>query len=178
MTFLAEKLPHLALEALDQLHVSDTITRNELFYLNLLEESRQKPETKKARTPLETAVINRQFNVLMHPVMHRLIEVKWQQYGKFGTFLDLIVNVLYAILFTVFAVGTPGEGRELYSPAKSKSWRVLIGIVLMVVTAYQMYLQIRSKRRIHAAKNSRQTVKAPLVEQWCNNTLSMAEQCS
>jgi hypothetical protein len=145
MTVLTEKLPNLAVEALDQLHVSDTITRRELFYLNLLEESRLRKETKKARTPLETAVIGRQFDVLMHPVMQRLVAIKWDQYGKFGTILDLCVNLVYAILFTVFAVGTPAVGEDLYLPLSDKGWRLFLGIVLILITTYMMYLQVRSE---------------------------------
>ena len=145
MTVLTEKLPSLAVESLDQLHVSDTITRRELFYLNLLEESRLKKETRKARTPLETAVVGRQFDVLMHPVMQRLIAVKWDQYGKFGTILDLIVNLVYATLFTVFAVETPAVGKDLYLPLNDKAWRIFLGLVLILINIYMMILQVRSK---------------------------------
>ena len=145
ITVLIEKLPFLAVEALDQLHVSDTITRRELFYLNLLEESRLKKETKKARTPLETAVIGRQFDVLMHPVMQRLVAIKWSEYGKFGTILDLVINLVYAVLFTVFAVETPAVGEDLYLPLSDKAWRLFLGLVLILINAYMMYLQVRSK---------------------------------
>ena len=131
------------MEALDQLHVSDTITRRNLFYLNFLEESRLKKETRKARTPLETAVIGRQFDVLMHPVMQRLVDMKWNQYGKYWTFLDLTVNLVYAILFTIFAVKTPNVGEELYLPLSDKAWRIFLGLVLILLNTYMMYLQVR-----------------------------------
>lgn len=145
ITVLIEKLPSLAVEALDQLHISDTITRRELYYLNLLEESRLKKETRKARTPLETAVIARQFDVLMHPVMQRLVALKWNQYGKFGTILDLVINLVYAILFTVFAVETPAVGQELYLPLRDKAWRLFLGLVLILINAYMMFLQVKSE---------------------------------
>lgn len=145
MTVLIEKLPSLAVEALDQLHVSDTITRRELFYLNLLEESRLKKETRSARTPMETAVISRQFDVLMHPVMQRLVTLKWNQYGKVGTILDLMVNLVYAILFTVFAVRTPAVGKDLYLPLSVKAWRIVLGLILILINIYMTYLQIRSE---------------------------------
>jgi hypothetical protein len=145
MTVLTEKLPSLAVESLDQLHVTDNIRRRDLFYLNLLEECRLKKETRKARTPLETAVVGRQFDVLMHPVMQRLIVVKWDQYGKFCTILDLAVNVVYAILFTTFAVETPAVGKDLYLPLSDKAWRIVLGLLLILINAYMMFLQIRSE---------------------------------
>ncbi|XP_028402736.1 uncharacterized protein LOC114525550 isoform X2 [Dendronephthya gigantea] len=144
MTVLTEKLPSLAVEALDQLRVSDTITRRELFYLNLLEESLLKKETRCARTPLETAVIARQFDVLMHPVMQRLVAIKWDQYGKVWTILELAMNLVYAILFTVFAVRTPAVGKDLYLPLSDKAWRIVLGLILILINIYQMYLQIKT----------------------------------
>ena len=54
---LIDRLPHLALEALNQLRTSNVITKTDSCYLQYLEASQQKVETKTTRTPLEIAVI-------------------------------------------------------------------------------------------------------------------------
>ena len=145
LSLLIEKIPEVALNAMDQFHSVDMINRKEFYFLNYLEGTKLKEEKTPARTPLEIAVQNERFDIIMHPVMQRLIAMKWQIYGKWGAVLDLVVNLVYTILWTVFAVTLSRHGRDLYFPITSNIWRVIIDIFLILLTLVEIRKQILSK---------------------------------
>ena len=60
LSLLIEKIPEVALIALDQLHTTDYINRREFYFLNHLEGAKLKEELQDtpARSPLEIAVQN------------------------------------------------------------------------------------------------------------------------
>ena len=145
LSLLIEKIPEVALDAMDQFHSVDTINRKEFYFLNYLEGTKLKEQKTPARTPLEIAVQNERYDIIMHPVMQRLIAVKWQMYGKWGANLDLIINLVYTVLWTVIAVTLPSYGRELYLPLAENSWRLIIGIFLILFTIVEIRKQIVSK---------------------------------
>ncbi|XP_028408521.1 uncharacterized protein LOC114531074 [Dendronephthya gigantea] len=142
LSLLIEKIPEVALDAMDQFHSVDTINRKEFYFLNYLESTKLKEEKTPARTPLEIAVQNERFDIIMHPVMQRLIGLKWQMYGKWGAILDLVINLVYAILWTVLAVTLPRIGQDLYWPLAEHSWRLVIGILLILFTIMEIRKQI------------------------------------
>ena len=145
LCLLIEKIPEVALKAMDQFHSADTINRKELYFLNYLEGTKLKEKKTPARTPLEIAVQNERYDIIMHPVMQRLIAVKWKMYGKWGAVMDLVLNLVYTILWTVLAVTLPMYGRDLYLPIEKKSWRLVIGILLVVFTVWEIRKQIIGK---------------------------------
>ena len=143
LTVLIDRLPHLALEALNQLHITDVITMKELYYINFLEASRLSVETKKTRTPLETAVVTRKYEVVSHPVMQRLIHNKWIHYGRTATVLDVCFYIVFNILWTAMSMLTPPTGKELYDPLSENVWRLLLLVVIGIMIIYQVGRQIR-----------------------------------
>ena len=145
LSLLIEKIPEVALSAMDQFHSVDTINRKEFYFLNYLERTRLKEEKTPARTPLEIAVQNERFDIIMHPVMQRLVGVKWQCYGKRGAVYDIVLNLIYTTLWTVLAVTLPKHGRDLYIPLGANSWRLIIGIFLILLTVVEIRKQILSK---------------------------------
>lgn len=145
LSVLIDRLPHLALEALDQLHTSDIITMKESYFLNFLEASRKKIETKKTRTPLETAVVTRKYEVVTHPVMQRLIENKWKQFGRASTILDLGFYIIFNVMWTAMSMTTPKNGRDLYHPLNENIWRIILLVLIGTTIVYQVCLQIRGK---------------------------------
>ena len=145
LSLLIEKIPEVALEALDQFHSSDSITRKNFYFLNYLEASNLKEERTPTRTPLEIAVQNQRFDILLHPVMQRLISVKWRMYGKWGAIQALVMNLVYTILWSVIGVSLPKTGREMYEPLKENVWRLLIGILLILLTLWEIKIQVMSK---------------------------------
>ena len=135
---LIDHLPNLALEALSQLHKRDPITMQDYYYLQHLESSRQNIETKSTRTPLETAVATRKYEVVTHPVMQRLITNKWVQYGRFSTIFDLLFHTIFGIMWTFVCLGTPRDGKDLYIPIEDHLWRVIIGLLVILLTVYDI----------------------------------------
>jgi hypothetical protein len=53
ISLLIERLPSVALKALDQFHLKDRINRKQFFYLNCLEPRREEDAPTRAKTPLE-----------------------------------------------------------------------------------------------------------------------------
>ena len=53
ISLLIERLPSVALKALDQFHLKDRINRKQFFYLNCLEPRREEDAPTQAKTPLE-----------------------------------------------------------------------------------------------------------------------------
>ena len=82
------------------------------------------------------------FDIIMHPVMRRLIAVKWNIYGKTGAILDLFLNLIYTILLTVEGVTMPKHGHELYLPVGENIWRFTIGGLLILFTLTETKRQI------------------------------------
>lgn len=142
---LINRLPNLALEALSQLHKSDVIRTEESYYLQYLEASRQKIETKATRTPLETAVTTSKYEVVTHPVMQRLIHNKWVQYGRRSTILDLVFHFIFAVVWTSISLGTPVKGKHLYNPLEKRIWRIVLGVIVLLLTAYDIGIHIYSE---------------------------------
>ena len=64
LSLLIEKVPEVALIALDQFHTTDYINRRDFYFLNYLEGAKLKCESEKtpARSPLEIAVQNKRFD--------------------------------------------------------------------------------------------------------------------
>jgi hypothetical protein len=195
--FLIDRLPNLALEALNQLHSTDIITMKEFYYLQFLEQSlpqdeetvdmaatqnespatgttpatentpgagkipsNEKPTvngktsetsakgktpvrtSSSVRTPLEMAVITRKFEVVTHPVMQRLIHNKWMQYGRLSTILDLLFHIVYGILWTTGCMSTPDTGKAIYEPFDARIWLKILGLILGIMTFYDIVGQI------------------------------------
>lgn len=145
LSVLIDRLPHLSLDALDQLHATDVITQKEFYYIHFLESSRIKLETKKARTPLETAVFTRKFEVVCHPVMQRFIDTKWIYFGRRTTILDLCFFTFFNVLWTAMSMLTPRTGKELYAPLIENAWRVSLLLIIVIMIIYQAISQARGR---------------------------------
>ena len=79
----------------------------------------------------------------MHPVMRRLISVKWKIYGKTGAILDLVLNLIYTILWTIEGVTMPKSGHELYLPVRDNIWRIAIDSFIILFTLMEIKQQIK-----------------------------------
>ena len=151
LALLIDKLPDVSVQALDQFHSVNSINRKEYFFLNYLEGNRLIDPKSPAYSALEVAVQNQEFDIILHPVMQRLIFIKWQKFGKFGATKDLVINLLYAVLWTVLAVSTPTHGDSFYIPLKANAWRLMISILVCLLTIDEIRKQLTGK---HSFKRS------------------------
>lgn len=144
LTLLAEKMPDIAVQALDQLHSTDNVNRKEYFSLNILEGTKiNEGRTTAARTPLEIAVQKRCFSIVMHPVVQQLINLKWEHYGKSGAICDLMLNLGYAMLWTILGLALHHRAKDMYLPFGSKGWLLGIVILMLIITGNEIRKQIR-----------------------------------
>ena len=180
LSLLIEKIPEVALEALDQFHSTDNINRKELYFLNYLEGKKLNDHKASARSPLEIAVQNERFDIILHPIMQRLITVKWQMYAKRSAVSDLVLNLLYTMIWTVIGVTIPRYGHELYFPLKDHIWRLVFAALVILLTLYEIKTQVQSKCPIslcvYTRKNAQPVVSccAAPCEQCC---AAPCEQC-
>ncbi|XP_028398325.1 transient receptor potential cation channel subfamily A member 1-like [Dendronephthya gigantea] len=148
LSLLIEKIPEVALIALDQFHTVDYINRREFYFLNYLEGAKLKEGLQEtpARSPLEIAVQNKRFGVIMHPVMRQLIAIKWKIYGKRGAIMDLALNLIYTILWTIEGVTMPKYCYELVYPVDDNIWRFIIDGFIILFTFWEIKKQIKETR--------------------------------
>lgn len=74
--------------------------------------------------------------------MKRLIDVKWQQFGRKGAIINLGLNLLYAIMWTVLAVTSTTDGQNLYLPWSENVWRLVVSIIVCLMTTDEIRRQI------------------------------------
>ena len=74
--------------------------------------------------------------------MKRLIDVKWQQFGRKGAVSNLSLNLLYALLWTIFAVMSPARGEEFYTPWSRNIWKLVIFGIVCLMTVDEIRRQI------------------------------------
>ena len=143
LSLLIRKMPHVALDAMEQMHSKDFTNRKQYFYLNYLEcmHLDKMPESW-AKAPLVEAVQHNQFELIMHPVFQRLINVKWEKFGKTGAWMSLILNIIFAILWTVLAVTQPLDASKHYTPLSSNWWRLFVEIVVILLTINEIRVQV------------------------------------
>lgn len=143
LTLLIERIPEVALVALNQLYNVNDLKRLELFSLNKLEAPRIKDGFENAaRAPLEVAVHNRRFAIIMHPVIQHLIDVKWENFGKRGAICDLMLNLIYVTLWSIISIVLSHSSHDMYQPMSSKGWRLAIVIAIIIVTVAEITRQI------------------------------------
>ena len=161
LSLLVIKMPDVAMFALNQLHSEDRINHKKYFFLNYLEGTRVVDGRSAARTPMEAAVVSESADIIMHPVMQRLIETKWEKFGKRWAWFDFFVNTMSAITWTIMGVTLPLDNVELYNPLQKTWWRMVLACVALLLTIYEILKQIittvRTKQSLTQWKNYRET---------------------
>lgn len=142
-----------AYKALDQFHSVDRIHRKQNFYLNFLETGDSKTS---APSPLQAASQSNCLELIMHPIFQRLIDVKWR-YFRLEAWLDILPNVLMAILYTILACSVPQDVKEFYSPLSKNWWKVVIEMVFLVITLNEIRKEVKEYYR--SKKQSRKFIK-------------------
>ncbi|XP_027131299.1 transient receptor potential channel pyrexia isoform X1 [Larimichthys crocea] len=160
MTALIGQMSPVARLALGQFHVTDKVTRQQYYYLNLLE-----PELCLPKTPLQEAVVNEptsplevvvqqgKLDLIMNPVFLKLIEIKWKLYGRLGAWLLLILNFLFNVSWTTVAISVSIHRDSLDRYVLPQDWwRVLLVVLALLLTLEEVLREVqdikRSKRKL------------------------------
>jgi len=75
-----------------------------------------------------------EFDIIMHPVMQRLIKEKWNQFGRFGAIIAAGIHFVYIMIWTFLAIfiardGKHYEGTDIY-------WRMPLELIGVLLTLY------------------------------------------
>ncbi|XP_065843488.1 transient receptor potential cation channel subfamily V member 5-like isoform X2 [Oscarella lobularis] len=144
-------MPLVARHALDQLHRKSTVQRKQLFYVNLLEKpllSQEEDEIdsllfrESVYSPLEMIVRYKHFQLVNHPVIRQLINIKWKQFGRTGVILQLIIFLTFLAALTTFTVAGDYEKKYDYTPLKDHWWRIFIALIVIALLVYQWVEEI------------------------------------
>ncbi|KAM6922325.1 transient receptor potential cation channel subfamily A member 1 isoform 2-T2 [Lycodopsis pacificus] len=157
ITALIGRMSPVAQLALSQFHVTDNMTRQQYYYLNLLEPEPHPPETNlqvvsEPTSPLEVVVHHGKLDLIMNPVFLKLIQVKWKLYGRFGAWLLLILNFLFNVTWTTVAISISvyRDSRRYVLP--QDWWRVLLVVLALLLTLEEVLREIqdilRSRRKL------------------------------
>ena len=92
----------------------------------------------------------------MHPIFQRLIDVKWK-FFRLEAWLDILPNVVMAILYTFLACSVPQDVTKFYSPLSKNWWKVLIEMVFIVITLNEMRKEVKEYYR--SKKQSKKLIK-------------------
>ena len=94
----------------------------------------------------------------MHPIFQRLIDVKWRYY-QVETWVDILPNMLMAILYTILACTVPRDVHNFYTPLTETWWKIVIEIVFVAITFNEIRKEVkeyyRSKKQSKALKKWR-----------------------
>ncbi|XP_054456669.1 transient receptor potential channel pyrexia-like [Anoplopoma fimbria] len=159
ITALIGRMSPVAQLALSQFHVTDRMTRQEYFYLNLLEPEPHPPRTHQQEaaiseptSPLEVVVHHGKLDLIMNPVFLKLIQVKWKLYGRLGAWLLLILNFLFNVSWTTVAISISVYRDSYRYDLPQDWWRVLLVVLALLLTLEEVLREIqdilRSRRKL------------------------------
>ncbi|MBN3320295.1 PYX protein, partial [Atractosteus spatula] len=156
ITAMIGQMAPVARLALNQFHVKDRVTRQQFYYLNLVEpQAPSKTECKEndPTSPLEVIVKQGKLDLIMHPVILKLIKVKWNLYGRLGAWILLLLNFLFILSWTIVAISVALiRPEELPYAFPGDWWRVLVIVVAIVLTVVEVGQELaelaRSRRKM------------------------------
>uniref|UniRef100_A0A8C2ZLR7 Si:ch73-193i2.2 n=1 Tax=Cyclopterus lumpus TaxID=8103 RepID=A0A8C2ZLR7_CYCLU len=142
ITALIGRMSPVAQMALSQFHVIDKMTRQQYYYLNLLEPETHPSGTHLQGNTLEVVVHHGKLDLIMNPVFLKLIQVKWKLYGELSASNCLHLSVC---LPTCLSVSLPVSLSQDW-------WRVLLVILALLLTVEEVLREIqdilRSRRKL------------------------------
>ncbi|XP_041645596.1 transient receptor potential cation channel subfamily A member 1 [Cheilinus undulatus] len=175
ITALTGRMSPVALLALSQFHVTDRMTRQEFYYLNLLEPQPPKTPTQEAvisepTSPLEVVVHQGKLDLIMHPVFLKLIQTKWKLYGRLGAWLLLILNILFNVSWTTVAISVSvhRDSPDRYTLPEDW-WRVFLVVLALLITLEEVMREVLDMLR------SRKKMR--LWRQWAERRLQDDLEC-
>ncbi|XP_030838600.1 uncharacterized protein LOC100890058 isoform X2 [Strongylocentrotus purpuratus] len=142
LLLMVTKMPAVAMVGLNQLYQCDRQNRKQHYNLHHLEPPPDKENSNgvEIRTVLQTIVDYNQLDVIMHPVIRRLVEVKWQQFGRMGAYRQLLFNLLFILMWTVLAL-------SLESPFNLEFpqdiWRLALEVCGSLLTIFQIIVELK-----------------------------------
>lgn len=92
----------------------------------------------------------------MHPIFQRLIDVKWR-YFRVEAWLDILPNMVLAVLYTILACSMPQDVSSFYRPLSEQWWKIVIEIVFAFIMLNEIRKEVKEYYR--SKKQSRKLIK-------------------
>ncbi|XP_035826485.1 uncharacterized protein LOC101851051 isoform X3 [Aplysia californica] len=170
ITWMINKMPPVANEALNQFHLTDRPNRKQYFYLNFLVRDKEKDPDGKAQTPLHVVVGFRQYDLIMHSVFIRLSQVMWQRFGRFWALFNLGLNFLYILMWTVIGMVVEYDQRHIYTMPEDV-WRIVLFLVAVLFTFYQIFEEVMDfirSQRVHSEFEKKRVAEIERDLKFCH----------
>ncbi|KAK7140698.1 hypothetical protein R3I94_013090 [Phoxinus phoxinus] len=145
ITAMITKMSPVADLAMNQFLMKDRMARQKFYYLHLLEPKpadKTNPKVSDPSSPLEFIVNEGKLDLIMHPVVLKLITVKWNLYGRMGAWILLLFNFLFIVSWTTVAISVSvrPDGDRYNLP--QDWWRVLLVVLALVLTVTEVYREV------------------------------------
>ncbi|XP_038656050.1 uncharacterized protein LOC119967483 isoform X2 [Scyliorhinus canicula] len=153
------KMPTVAKYALDQLHIIDETGEKQHYYLKyLLTTSEMENKTVSYKTLLEVVLINKCYAVVEHPVLKKLIDLKWKSYGLTSNGLLIFMDVIF--IFSWVYILSMNKWKLEYD--LSEDWFVIaLSIFCIMAMLYVIYAEMNQfltlRNQIRKWKNWRRS---------------------
>ena len=148
MSFIAEKMPVVAYNALSQfLQVDTTKNEKKWFIYNL--ENYENRGSMLEKSVIELIAIYDQFELASHPVVQKAIEVKWLLYGKKHTCTRLVMTLLHLILWLVLAYEFQ-DNHDYYTPLKTNGWKIPVEVLIVLSGGFFFGEEMKKRQKISA----------------------------
>eukprot|EP00794_Sanderia_malayensis_P014118 gene14118-15594_t len=168
LCYMIQKMPDVAKEALLQFQETETAQRRRHFYLNYLEVSYWKALGHKAgralrqshaRSALQVIVNFNESNLIMHPVILRLVKLKWDLFGKRNATLLLTINIIFTLIWTAIGLLLPRTySTSYYTPLKDNAVKIVLELIGGLMMLFFILKQVLDYRRMRS--------RGEAYEQW------------
>lgn len=147
LAVLVQKIPLLALPALDQYQTLTKVTYETQMYLGALEydqvDFNDGGEKKHVKTALELITARHDVTLVMHPVIQKAIQIKWKLFGRKSAIFQLLLTILVVMCWLVFAFFLDDDSSLFYND--DDQWKYVFEVLIVVMT---LYFFIDEKRTI------------------------------
>ncbi|KAM5158169.1 uncharacterized protein ACMZJ9_009416 [Mantella aurantiaca] len=139
LTMMVLNMPPVAFVALDQFLTKDRPNRKQRFYLNYVEPQTSDFKETQAKSPLEVIVQARQLDIILHPVIQKLIEVKWKFFGRQQIAIALSLNLLFILSWTALGISSSLQRTETEPYVFPEDiWRIVLIVIALSLMIYQI----------------------------------------
>ncbi|KAI5606908.1 polycystin-2-like [Silurus asotus] len=123
-------------------------------------------------TPVLAFIVHQgKLDLIMHPVMLKLITVKWNLYGRLGAWILLLLNFLFIVSWTTVAISVSVSSDEKKRYVFPQDWwRVFVVMIALGLTMLEVYREVMEILR--------SVKKLKDWQQWCEQRLNEDLACT
>eukprot|EP00112_Aurelia_sp_Birch-Aquarium-sp1_P026162 Seg91.6 transcript_id=Seg91.6/GoldUCD/mRNA.D3Y31 product="Serine/threonine-protein phosphatase 6 regulatory ankyrin repeat subunit C" protein_id=Seg91.6/GoldUCD/D3Y31 len=157
IALMYENIPDVAYSALMQHMEVDTVRKLKQLHLSALELDPGKDviTTSNAKSVFQVFTENEDTDLLNHPVTKRLLQIKWNMYGRGHAVRNLLVNMLFAVMVISAAIMISAAVEGSSSEERIKIYKQVLDVSICVLNigfiTQQTYLAIQAKK-LHQRK--------------------------